>query len=113
MRCLNLMQIGLILLLTACTSIPQHSPNLLSPKQENSLAPVIVPPEIPFDRNNAFFPLRINPETGNTVPSYRWRVCSKKFVVCLKWEPKTVYFEDLEWFRLNDFGLSKRKSLLK
>jgi hypothetical protein len=107
------MKIGLILLLTACSSIPQNSPPSLSPKQENKELLIAQPPEIPFDRERAFFPLRINIATGNTVPSYQWRVCVKRFVVCLKWEAKTVYFEDLEWFRLNSFGLSKRRSIIK
>ena len=83
------------------------------PKQENKDLGPIVPPEIPFDRQRAFFPLRVNPETGHTVPSYQWRVCVKQFIFCIKWEPKTAYFEDLEWFKLNGFGLSKETSIIK
>lgn len=57
--------------------------------------------------DEAFFPLRINPE-GKIVPSYQWRECVKKFVVCLKWQTKIIYFDKLDWFHSSEYGLMKR-----
>jgi hypothetical protein len=67
-------------------------------------------PEIPITPEKAFFPLRINPQ-GKIVPSYAWRECTRKLVVCLKWKQKIIYFEDLEWFYAGEYGLMKRPSL--
>lgn len=33
----------------------------------------------------------------------------KRFAICLKWEKKTVFFEDLEWFALKGYGLSRQR----
>jgi hypothetical protein len=82
-----------------------HLPNnleIVSPGQSVSI------PQIPFSVDKAFFPLRRDVD-GKLKPSYQWRVCKKKFVVCIKWEAKRVFFEDLEWFYLNGFGLTKRR----
>jgi hypothetical protein len=68
----------------------------------------MIAPEIPFNREDAFYPLRRN-ESGQIVPTYQWRLCVKKFIWCTKWETKKVEFVDLEWFMANGFGLSKRK----
>jgi hypothetical protein len=64
-------------------------------------------PKIPFNSQEAFYQLRRR-EDGKILPSYQWRECVKRFVVCIKWQPKTIYFEDLEWFLHNEFGLIKR-----
>lgn len=56
--------------------------------------------------NEAFFPLRYR-ENGKILPSYQWRECVKRIIFCVKWEKKTVYFENLEWFEANGFGLTK------
>jgi hypothetical protein len=69
---------------------------------------VLIAPEIPFSREDAFYPLR-GSKDGKIVPSYQWRECVKKFIWCTKWETKRVDFIDLEWFLANGFGLSKRK----
>lgn len=69
---------------------------------------VVVAPEIPFLKEDAFYPLRRGFD-AKIVPTYQWRECTKRFIVCLKWETKRVDFNDLEWFYLNGFGLSKRK----
>ena len=66
-------------------------------------------PEIPFNREDAFYPLRRNPETGNIVPSYSWRECEKRFIWCTQWGQKIIFFEDLSWFEANGFGLKKRQ----
>jgi hypothetical protein len=42
------------------------------------------------------------------LPSYQWKECTKKILICVRWETKTVYFEDLGWFMANGFGLMKR-----
>lgn len=97
----------IIVLIASCSNLPS-SPNPSSTIPQNEeIHPQIKIPEIPFNRDGAFFPLRY--KDGKLVPSYQWKVCVKEIVVCLKWETKTVYFEDLEWFYLNDFGLTKRR----
>jgi len=101
----KLLRIEVILgLMISCSSL-ESSHNLSSSIQEKTED--YNAPEIPFNINEAFFPLRKN-STGKIVPSYQWRECVKKFVVCLKWEKKTVYYDDLNWFYLNDYGMVKR-----
>jgi hypothetical protein len=65
-------------------------------------------PEIPFSREDAFYPLRRRPSDGKILPSYRWEECTKRFIVCTKWEERFVFFEDVSWFHAQDFGLIKR-----
>lgn len=64
-------------------------------------------PEIPVNSDNAFFPLRKSPQ-GKIVPSYSWDECASRFIVCLKWKTKIMYFDELEWFYASEFGLMKR-----
>jgi hypothetical protein len=80
----------------------------------NDLSFEIEAPKIPFDPQRAFYPLRRNKE-GKVIASYQWRECAKRFIWCTKWETKRIEFNDLEWFYLNGFGLTKRKapSLIK
>jgi hypothetical protein len=73
---------------------------------------VIIGPDIPFSKEDAFYLLRRR-EDGKILPSYQWRYCAKRFIVCTKWETKIVFFEDLEWHMANGFGLYKRKSIIK
>lgn len=72
--------------------------------------PVLIgEPEIPFNRDDAFYPLRRNSE-GKIVPTYQWRQCAKRFIWCTRWETKLSNLEDyMEWFYANGFGLTKRK----
>lgn len=66
-------------------------------------------PEIPFSREDAFYPLRRNKD-GLFVPTYQWRECVKRFIWCTKWENRRVDLDSyMEWFGANGFGLSKRK----
>lgn len=103
------LKIGLILSLIASCSSLQSSQDHSSCIQEKIEIQSGEKPNIPFQPEKAFFPLRVNPE-GKIVPSYSWRECSKKFIVCLKWKRKTVYFENLDWFYNGEFGLMKRPS---
>ena len=68
---------------------------------------VLIAPDIPFSSEDAFYPL-VRTDAG-IVPSYQWRECKTRFIVCTKWEVRRVEFTDLEWFLANGFGLSKRK----
>lgn len=61
-------------------------------------------PDIPIDARKAFFPLRQR-EDGKILPSYQVRTCVKKFIVCTKWQLKTIWFEDISWFLSNEYGL--------
>ena len=103
------MSVLTIALIQSCSNLesyPKVSSNTLVKNQETSL--VQIAPEIPMNRDEAFFPLRRNPK-GKIVPSYQWQECEKRIIFCIKWRTKTVYFEDLEWFLSNDWGLNKRR----
>lgn len=70
---------------------------------------VHVSPGIPFPTDDAFFPM----EKDLSGVYYSWRECTKKFIVCLKWEQKKVSFkfndpEMMSFFKANDFGFKKR-----
>jgi len=46
---------------------------------------------------------------------YSWRECTKRFILCTRWELKKVSFkfnnpEAMSFFKNNDFGLTKRQS---
>lgn len=110
MRCLNLLMSVLILSLIGSCSNLESSPKVSSITLEktDSNKTVLIAPEIPFNKDEAFFPLRYN-KNGVIVPSYKWEVCTKRFIICLKWEDKIIYFEDLTWFKDHEFGLTKRR----
>lgn len=64
-------------------------------------------PNIATDPESAFFPLRIDPSDNKIKPSFQSQVCVKTFIVCIKWEKRTLFFDDLSWFRATGFGLKK------
>ena len=64
-------------------------------------------PDIGTDPESAFFPLRIDPSDNKIKPSFQSQVCVKTFIVCIKWEKRTLFFDDLSWFRSTGFGLKK------
>jgi hypothetical protein len=66
-------------------------------------------PDIPFVLDKAFLQLRKDSE-GKIAPSYQWRECKKRFIWCLEWQTKRVFFYDLEYFYANGWGLSKRRT---
>lgn len=71
---------------------------------------VLIAPNIPFSREDAFYPLRRSKaDPLKIIPTYQWRKCVKRFVWCTKWEVERVEFVDLEWFMANGFGLTKRR----
>jgi hypothetical protein len=93
-------------LIASCSSLESSpSPSFISPEKIDHK---IEAPDIPFDRNEAFFPLRYR-EDGKILPSYQWEQCVKRFIVCLKFEKRIAYFENLEWFEANGFGLTRLK----
>jgi hypothetical protein len=113
------MNVAIMLLIQSCSSA--NSSQSLSLESETKVDSVStstlvhvqvgdVVPFIPFDINKAFLPLRKDKD-GKINPSYQWRVCKKKFIWCLEWEPKRVYFYDLQWFLDNGYGLTKRPAL--
>lgn len=99
--------VGLIMSLIASCSSLQSSQDHSSCIPERIIVPDGRRPEIPFTPDKAFFPLRVN-QDGKIVPSYSWDVCVKRIVICLKWQQKIVYFNDLEWFYNSEYGLMKR-----
>jgi hypothetical protein len=73
---------------------------------------VLIAPDIPFDNQEAFYPYRRSKKDPKIiVPTFQWRECVKRFIVCIKWENKRVEFHDLEWFHANDFGACKQPRL--
>lgn len=112
MKCLSLtMNAAILLLIASCSSVT-NSPSLSSQNLAKSDGAdlVLIAPEIPFNKEDAFYPLRRSKDDpSKIIPTYQWRVCVKKFIWCQKWETKRVEFKDLEWFLANGFGLSKRK----
>jgi hypothetical protein len=71
-------------------------------------------PDIPFPTDEAFFPI----EKDLSGVYYSWRECTKRVIFCIKYEIKKVSFkfsdaETMKFFKSNDFGFKKRKSLIK
>ena len=64
-------------------------------------------PDIAYQPEKAFYPLRLDPSDGKIKPSYQNDICIKEFVVCWKYEKRLLYFPSLEWFLHNGFGLYK------
>lgn len=105
----SLIILGLILTLTLSCSTLKHSPNSLS-RAENLDGENVKVPEIGFDPQGAYYPLRVN-ESGEILPSFQYRYCAKKALfICLKWKIKREFFP-LDWFYLNDFVLIKRPKI--
>jgi hypothetical protein len=98
--------------MNACATLeesPKISSNTLVKNEDASL--VHVGPGIPFPTDAAFFP--IEPDLSGVY--YSWRECKRRFVVCIKWEPKKVSFkfddpEMMKFFKANDFGFKKREN---
>lgn len=104
MRLTRALMIGLTLSFISCASKPKILPNSLS---ESVIAATKPGPDIATDPESAFFPLRIDPSDNKIKPSFQSKVCVKTFIICVKWEKITLFFEDLSWFRANGFGLKK------
>lgn len=82
----------------------------MSSLSENALEannPLSKAPDISIQPEKAFFPLRVDPSDGKIKPSYQNEVCVKKFILCIKWEKRTLFFNDLDWFYQVGFGLYK------
>ena len=86
--------------------MPDNSPNYLSEKALQANNPIPAP-DIAINPEDAFYPLRLDPSDGQIRPSYQSRVCVKKFILCLAWEKRTLFFPNLTWFLNNGFGLKK------
>lgn len=95
--------------------MPECSPNLLSQKliTNPDASLVLISPDIPFSKEDAFYPFRRDPSDGKIKPSYQYRECVKKILWCTKWATKTIFFSDLEWFLANSMGVSKPNNLNK
>ena len=68
-------------------------------------------PEIPYNLNEVFIPLRKN-DKGDIIPIFQYVKCVKRFLgICTKNEMKKLEFHNLEWFYLNEWVLIKKPSL--
>lgn len=95
-------------LMASCASLKSSETLSLSTpgKTENKEISQTVP-KIPIEIEEAFLPFRMR-EDGLILPSYQWRECVKKFVICVKWKKQTVFFEDFGFFLDGDYGVTKR-----
>ena len=107
MNSIKVLMTVLILSLTSCALKPLSLQNSLSESAIQANSPIAKAPDIAMNPEQAFFPLRVDPLDGKHKPSYQSQVCVKKFIVCIKWEKKTLFFEDLTWFYQLGFGLYK------
>jgi hypothetical protein len=82
--------------------MPQTSLNSLSESAIESNGP-----DIRTNPESAFFPLRLDKFDNRIKPSFQTRVCVKKFIICTEWQLRTIFFDDLSWFKANGFGLKK------
>lgn len=96
-----------MLLMSACgtSEISQTTTTSTLPLVPSSTNPII-----PFNAEEAFFPLHAN---GEGV-FYSWDECTRRIIVCVNWQYKEVFipFSDkgkMQWFLNNDFGLKKRE----
>lgn len=111
------LMIAAILSLTSCASkqgnLSSLSSETLAQNEESRLVSIsdFAIPDIAYNPEDAFFPLRFDPKDGKIKPSYQSQICIKKFILCLKWEKKTLYFDDLSWFHHLGFGLMKMPRL--
>lgn len=99
------------ILMSGCSSYKSSPEALSSIQQKNEPIPSSsYSPNIPFPHDKAFFPL----EKDFSGVYYSWRECTKKFIICFKWEKRKVSFkfsdkEAMKFFKDNDFGLIKRQ----
>lgn len=106
---INLMRNSLtISLIVSCSSLPSSVSPSSTILPSEATPTQIQQPKIPFNPDGAFFKLRKRKSDGKILPSYQWKECANRIIICLKWETKIVYFEDLEWFFANKYGLMKR-----
>ena len=106
MRLIKVLMIALTLSSISCATKPSNSQNYLSENVIQNNAPIPAP-DIGYNPEDASFPLRIDPADGKIKPSYQYQVCVKKFILCLKWEKRTVFFDQLDWFYQQSFELRK------
>ena len=94
-------------LIVSCSNLPlSPNPSSITPEKEETQT-LTPQPDIPFNPHGAFYPLRV--KDGKIIPSYSAEICIKKFLgICTKKQVKIWYFDNLGWFKSNDFGLIKR-----
>ncbi len=86
---------------------PSYSENLSLQNQAIKILNPVKAPDIAYQPEKAFFPLRLDPSDNKIKPSFQNEICVKKFIMCLKWEKRLLFFPDLTWFHMNGFGLMK------
>lgn len=115
MNWINVRMVSAILslnLIVSCATVlssPKISSNTLLKNNEQSL--VHVGPEIPFNNQEAFYPIH----PGLNGFWYPYEDCERRIIICTKWVWKHAFIEvtfknleDAKWLYSNDFGLKKR-----
>jgi len=103
--------LSLLLTVACATSKTSLTPiTSISPLSPSEVVAVHAGPKIPFNADEAFFPLH----PSGTGVFYSWDECVTRFIVCVKWEYREVIFrfDDpavMGWFINNDFGFKKRE----
>jgi len=103
-----------LLLISACATSNSSQKPITSSLSQIQLSNseqvdlVSIGPKIPFDNQNAFFPIH---PSGKGV-YYSWDECTRRILVCVKWEYKEVLFrfDDenmMNWFINNNFGFKR------
>ena len=103
----------LSMLLTAACATSETSPTPTintSPLNPSDMVAVYAGPKIPFNAEEAFFPLH----PSGTGVFYSWDECTRRIIACLKWEYREIIFRfddppTMGWFINNDFGFKKRE----
>lgn len=109
MKLVKALIIGLTINSTSCSTKHQ---NLQSLSLESKVESNIPAPDIGLNPLKTFFPLRVDPSDNNFRPSFQSQVCVKKFIgICVKWQKRTLFFSELEWFYINNFGLCRLPEL--
>jgi len=101
-----------LLLIGACaTSETSLTPTTsISPLSPSDVITIHASPKIPFNTEEAFFPVH---PSGQGV-FYSWYECTRRIVFCVNQEYREVIFrfDDpniMGWFINNDFGFKKRE----
>lgn len=94
-------------LINSCSTLKSSEKSSL-PSQAMGITSPIKAPDIAYQPEKAFFPLRLDTSDGEIKPSFQNEICAKKILgICYRWEKRLLFFSELDWFFMNGFGLMK------
>jgi hypothetical protein len=109
-----ILSLNLIASCATSTPSPKISSNTLLKSPDGSQELVQIGPEIPFNSEDAFYPLHLNESGVIDGIFYPYEECERRIIICTKWVWKESIFkfedkEIMKWFFSNDFGFKKRQ----